>query len=160
MQIYILRHGIAEDQKPGGSDADRALTKEGREKLEAVLKRAAESGVSPSTILTSPFLRATQTAEIAAKILRHVSAPVRTEALIPSGSPRGVWDEIRGYRGADQVLLAGHEPLLGQVASYLLGAPALQIDMKKAALVRIDLEGFRGEPRGVLKWMLTPKLVE
>ncbi|MGI8990927.1 MAG: phosphohistidine phosphatase SixA [Bryobacteraceae bacterium] len=160
MQIYILRHGIAEDQKAGSSDADRALTKEGREKLESVLKRAAESGVSPSTILTSPLLRATQTAEIAAKILKHVTAPVRTDSLIPSASPRAVWDEIRGYRSADQVLLAGHEPLLSHVVSYLLGAPSLQIDMKKAALVRIDLEGFRGEPHGILKWMLTPKLAE
>ncbi|MDQ2898194.1 MAG: phosphohistidine phosphatase SixA [Acidobacteriota bacterium] len=160
MQIYILRHGIAEDQKPGSSDADRALTKEGREKLEAVLKCAAESGVSPSTILASPYLRATQTAEIAAKVLQHVSTPIRTDALIPNGSPRAVWDEIRGYRGADQVLLAGHEPLLSQVVSYLLGAPSLQVDMKKAALVRIDLDGFRGEPRGILKWMLIPKLVE
>ncbi|MDQ6663733.1 MAG: phosphohistidine phosphatase SixA [Acidobacteriota bacterium] len=160
MQIYILRHGIAEDQKPGFSDADRALTKEGREKLEAVLKRAAEAGLSPSTILTSPFLRATQTAEIAAKTLKHISTPVRTDALIPSSSPRAVWDEIREYRSADQLLLAGHEPLLGQLVSYLLGAPSLQVDMKKAALVRIDLEGFRGEPHGVLKWMLTPKLVE
>ncbi|MDQ6704690.1 MAG: phosphohistidine phosphatase SixA, partial [Acidobacteriota bacterium] len=155
-----LRHGIAEEQKPGSSDADRALTKEGREKLEAVLKRAAESGLSPSTILTSPYLRATQTAEIAAKVLKHVSAPVRIDALLPSSSPRAVWDEIRGYRSADQLLLAGHEPLLSQLVSYLLGAPSLQVDMKKAALVRIDLEGFRGEPHGVLKWMLTPKLTE
>jgi phosphohistidine phosphatase SixA len=57
------------------------------------------------------------------------------------------------------LLLAGHEPLLGMTVGYLLGVPALQVDLKKAALVRIDQESFGGAPRGVLKWMLTPRLV-
>jgi len=65
MQIHLGRHGIAEDAKPGGSDAERKLTEEGKQKLRRVLKRARDTGVSPSLIATSPLVRAAETAEIA-----------------------------------------------------------------------------------------------
>ena len=69
MQIYILRHGIAEDAGPGQSDSERALTSEGKKKLRNVLRAAHEAGVTPALILTSPLKRAVQTAELAAEIL-------------------------------------------------------------------------------------------
>ncbi|MDQ6707598.1 MAG: phosphohistidine phosphatase SixA [Acidobacteriota bacterium] len=160
MEIYILRHGIAEDEKPGTPDPQRALTKEGKEKLESVLQRAGDAGVNPSVILTSPYLRALQTAEMAARILKHETEAVRTDSLVPGSSPEAVWNEIRDRRTEAQLLLAGHEPLLSHLVSYLLSAPSLQMEFKKGALVRIDVEGFRGEPHGVLKWILTPKLAK
>jgi phosphohistidine phosphatase len=158
MVIYLLRHGIAEDRSPTGSDAGRRLTDEGKEKLRRVLSRARGAKVQPSLILTSPLVRAIQTAEIAAEELRYTGPLVRTDALVPESSPQDVWEEIRGRRGEDALLLAGHEPLFSATTAYLLGAPSLQIDFKKGALARIDLERFSGEPRGVLQWILTPKL--
>ena len=160
MEIYILRHGIAEDEKPGTPDPRRALTKEGREKLESVLKRAADAGVKPTAILTSPYLRAVQTAEIAARILKHEADAIRTDSLVPGSSPEAIWNDIRAHRTEEQLLLAGHEPLLSHLTTYLLNAPSLRVEFKKGALVRIDVEGFRGDPHGVLKWMLTPKLAK
>ena len=62
MQIYLLRHGIAEDAKPGRPDSERALTDEGRAKLRRVLKRARTADVTPSLILSSPYRRAMETA--------------------------------------------------------------------------------------------------
>ena len=56
------------------------------------------------------------------------------------------------------VLLAGHQPCIGRVVGHLLGAPDLLVDVKKAALIRIDVEGFGAHPRGLLKWMAVPKL--
>lgn len=159
MEIYILRHGIAEDAPPGGSDAQRALTAEGKQKLRKVLDRAAAANVSPSLILTSPLARAIQTAEVAADALGYKQKAAKTNALLPSSSPREVWDELRGHRDETAILLAGHEPMLSQTVVYLLGASGLQVDLKKGALVRIDLDNFKGEPRGVLKWMLVPKVV-
>ena len=156
MRIYVLRHGIAEDAPPGGRDADRALTQEGKRKLRLVLERARRAGVHPDVILTSPFKRAVETAEIAASIFGRNDL-VRTNALVPSGSPQGVWKEIRA-RETDSILLAGHEPLLGALVGFLLGCPALQVQMKKAGLVAIDLDGRAAEPNGVLLWMLIPKL--
>lgn len=158
MEIYILRHGIAENQRPGHSDAERSLTGEGRDKLRLVLGRAREAEVLPSLILTSPLIRAVQTAEIAGEILGYQQKIIRTEALLPSSAPHEVWEEIRGRRNETGLLLAGHEPQLSQLVAFLLGTAALQVDMKKGALVRIDVDQFSGNPRGVLKWMLTPKL--
>ena len=71
-----------------------------------------------------------------------------------------------GVYGAELILLylareqqrAGHEPLMSATVAYLLNSPSLLVDMKKAALVRIDVERPAAEPRGVLKWMLTPAL--
>ena len=63
MQIYLLRHGIAEDASPGQADADRALTPEGIKRLREILKRARTASVAPTVIVTSPYVRARQTAE-------------------------------------------------------------------------------------------------
>jgi len=158
MEIYILRHGIAEVRRAGRSDEDRKLTEEGRQKLRLVLARARKAKAAPSLILTSPLVRAVETAEIAAEVLGYASAIVRTDALLPSSSSRAVWRELRGHAGEAAILLAGHEPLLGETASYLLGATRVIVDLKKGALLRIDVEEPSPEPRGVLQWMLTAKL--
>ena len=158
MLLYLLRHGIAEDHAASGSDADRALTAEGRRKLALVLERAAAAGVRPDVILSSPYVRAEQTAQAAAAALNPKKEPVNVPALTPDGTPEGVWDALRDYREMEQVLMAGHEPLLSQLTAFLLNCPALQVDMKKAALVAIELNAWRGHPHGVLRWMLTPAL--
>jgi len=158
MEIYLLRHGIAEAAKAGAADSERALTEEGKQKLGAVLERAAAAGVKPSVILSSPYRRARETADMAAKTLK-CSKVVETEALAPSSMPEDVWQVICQQKRENAVLLAGHDPLLSQTVGFLLGAPGLQVDLKKAALVRVDQETLRGQPRAILKWMLTPRLV-
>jgi phosphohistidine phosphatase len=158
MEIYLLRHGIAEDQSPSGADADRRLTAEGREKLERVLERARGAKVEPSLIVTSPLVRAVETAEMAAKILRYSGAVLKAKALRPESSPRDVWSEIRAHEDETAILLAGHEPLFSALTAYLLNCPSLQFDFKKGGLVRIDMDRTGAEPRGVLQWALTPKL--
>src|SRR4051812_44732560 len=114
MKIYILRHGAAEDGGPGSSDSERALTDDGREALQGVLLRARNAEVSPSLILASPYVRAVQTAEVAAEILPAHEKVVFTKTLPPDGRPAEVWEEIRSRRNEPQILLAGHEPLLSQ----------------------------------------------
>jgi phosphohistidine phosphatase len=160
MQLYLLRHGIAENGRPGGRDADRALTPEGKKKLRDVLRTAARAGVSPDYILTSPYLRAIETAEIATEVLHFKSDIVQSKALVPESSPEDLWQEVRVYRRAGQVLVSSHEPLLSRAVAYLLSSPSLAVDMKKGGLVRIDLEAFGPEPSGLLKWYLVPKLAE
>lgn len=156
MEIYLLRHGIAEDGRPGSRDSERALTAEGREKLKRVLKRARAAGVGPTLILTSPYKRARQTAEVAAEVLECAAEPVESAALVPNASPHEVWQEIRNHKDEPSLLLASHEPLLSSAVALLLGVPSLQVDMKKAALARVDCGRFGPEPRGLLKWLLTP----
>jgi len=155
VQIYLLRHGIAEDGKPGRPDSERDMTGEGRDKLRRVLKRARTADCSPSLILTSPYVRAVQTAEIAADVFGYKKDLVKTKALVPEASPPDAWEEIRVHRNESAILLASHEPLMSTLAAYLLRSPALQVDMKKGAIVRVDTERFSAEPHCVLKWMLT-----
>lgn len=160
MEIYLLRHGIAEDAGPGHPDSERALTSEGREKLRRVLKRARAGGVSPSLILSSPYKRAIQTAEEAAEVLAYKGKIRRTHALTPNSSPHEIWNEIRECRQETEILLASHEPLMSSLASFLLNSPALAVDMKKAALLRVECDRVTPQPHCVLKWMLVPAVSE
>ena len=158
MQVYLLRHGIAEENRAGKPDADRQLTAEGRRKLRDTLRTVAEADVKPSLILTSSLLRAVQTAEIAASALHYTDESLQTKALLPSSSPEQVWNEIRVHKDESELMLVGHDPLFTQLVGYLLGVPELQIDLKKGAIVRLDFESFGARPKGLLKWFIVPKL--
>ncbi|MEX2264812.1 MAG: histidine phosphatase family protein [Bryobacteraceae bacterium] len=158
MDIYILRHGLAEDPAPGMGDAGRRLVPEGKEKLREVMRLAKNAGVAPAVVLTSPYRRALETAQIAAEILEFQDDLIQTPSLLPASTPEAVWDEIRVHRAAAQVLLVGHEPLLGQLIAHLLAVPALRVDVKKASLTRIDVESFGPRPAGILRWLVTARL--
>jgi phosphohistidine phosphatase len=158
MEVYLLRHGIAEESRPGVRDADRGLTAEGRDKLRRVLKRAHQAGVRPSVILSSPYRRAVETAEIAAETLEYRGEIVKTRVLVPEAPPQEAWNEISSRRAEEAILLASHEPLMSSMAAFLLSSPALQVEMKKGALARVDCGHFGPAPHGVLKWMLTAAL--
>ena len=120
MQIYLLRHGTAEDCRLGLRDADRALIPEGNEKLLRVLRRARAAGVHPGVILSSPYRRAVETAQAAAEALRYSGKIVETAALTPDASPAEAWEEVRTRRDESAVLLASHEPLMSSMAAFLL----------------------------------------
>jgi phosphohistidine phosphatase len=158
LELYLLRHGIAEDHAASGRDADRALTDEGKDKLHKVLKRARKAGVIPTLILSSPLKRAIETAQIAAEELQYKTEIARSNALTPDSTPREVWTEIRAHRDQPSILLAGHEPLFSQTVAFLLGSTRAMVGFRKGALVRIDIASLGAEPRGVLQWMLTAKI--
>jgi phosphohistidine phosphatase len=158
MEIYLLRHGIAEDRSASGRDADRRLTEEGRAKLRRVLERAHAAGVSPSLILSSPLRRAIETAEIAARELGYQGKIVRAAALEPDSSPNQIWDEIRKHSGETAILITGHEPLFSATVAWMLGSTRAMVHFRKGALVRLDVEGLGAAPAAVLEWMIIPKL--
>jgi phosphohistidine phosphatase len=156
MEIYLLRHGIAEDAAPGMADADRALTSAGRQKLRRVLTRARAAKVEPDVILSSPYRRALETAAVAVEALGYSGKVVQTGALTPDANPHETWEEIRARKTETSLLLASHEPLMSALLAFLLNTPALVVDFKKAALARVDCDRFGPEPHGTLKWLLTP----
>jgi phosphohistidine phosphatase len=158
VEIYLFRHGIAENAAAGEPDSSRKLTDEGKEKTAAVARLARTAKVQPSAIISSPYVRAVETARIAAQELGFEGKLITAPELEPHGSPESVWKVISARREDDSILLAGHEPLLSRLAAYLLASPALRVEMKKSALVRIDVDSLRGAPQGVLRWMLIPKL--
>ena len=158
MEIYLLRHGIADDGHAGQPDSERALTSEGKKKLRAVLKTVQQAGIAPSLIITSPYRRALQTAQLAAEILDYKGDLLRSSALEPGSQPSAVWDEIRVHHDEGAILLAGHEPLFSSLTAYLLACPRLRVDFKKGAIACVEVDRFGPEPQGALRWMLTPKL--
>lgn len=157
MEIYLLRHGDADDSLRI-PDQERALTPEGRRKVSAVLSRARAAGAGADLVLTSPLRRARETAALAVEILGVAAPPLPTRALLPEASPEEVWEEVRAHRGQPRLLLAAHEPILSQTIAYLIGAPGAGVEMKKAALARVDVDQFGAAPRGVLRWLMPPAL--
>ena len=157
MEVYLLRHGIAAE-RGAGEDAARELVSDGRRKLRRVLEVAAAAKVAPGLILSSPYRRAMQTAEMSAKALHYRKRILQTDALLPEAAPDAFWELLRSHRHEPAILAAGHEPMLSAAAAWLLGAPTAQIDMKKGSQLRVDLDQFGPHPRGVLRWLLTPRL--
>jgi phosphohistidine phosphatase len=158
MQIYLQRHGIAEDGRPASSDAERALTQDGRRKLRQVLAAAADAGVKPTLIVSSPLKRALQTAELAKQVLGYKADILQTKALAPNSTPEQAWEEIRSHRDEQSIFLVGHNPLFDSLSAYLLGSSDMNIGFKKGAILRVDVESFPVRPKGRLRWYLTPKL--
>ena len=158
MQVYLLRHAIAEEGRVGMNDSDRELTTEGRRRLRETLRALANAEVNPSLILTSPLARAIQTAEIARSVFKTKASVLHTKALTPNSSVEQVWDEIRAHRGEAELMLVGHEPQFSNLAAYLLGTRELRVDFKKGAVLRLDLEAFGAQPRGTLRWFFVARL--
>src|SRR5256885_1079820 len=98
MQIYVLRHGEAEEQETGLADRERKLTAKGKRDLRSVLKLARNAEVAPDLILTSPLRRAQETAAIAAEVLGCKNV-VETRNLLPGASPEQIWKEISSEIG-------------------------------------------------------------
>jgi phosphohistidine phosphatase len=157
MELYLMRHGIAEDAGPGQSDPTRRLTAEGIERARSVLGLARQAGVKPDLILSSPYLRAVQTARLAREELSVPEQIIDFPPIAPHGNPADVWNELRAYSQYSSLMLTGHEPLFSQLAAYFLNAPTLQIDVRKASIIRIDFEILGASPRGVLRWMMVPR---
>ena len=158
MDIYILRHGIAEDVSASGSDRDRVLTAEGIDKTKSSAKAIRKLGLEFDAIFSSPFPRALQTAGIVAAEL-GCSNLVQTRDALASGSrPEAALEDLRKAAvGKASVLVAGHEPMLSAIISILIsGSPHLSITMKKGGLCKLAC--VRPEPGSArLEWLLTSK---
>ena len=162
MELYLLRHGIAEDHSETGRDEDRRLTAEGRRKLESVLERAHAAGASPTAIFSSPLRRALETAELAARGLGYEGRIVRhSRADARFVTARGLEIRARARQKKHLFLLVGHEPLFSAIRPPILS----RIDARHGSIPQrcIDPHGSRRRraamlPEAVLQWMLTPKL--
>jgi len=156
MRLYLLRHAIAENGI-GMPDAQRQITQEGRKKLRKVLHQARSAGVRPDVVLSSPYVRAKQTAEIVIEELRYNGALLESAELTPYANPHKAWEELREHRQSGQVLVVGHNPHLSDLACLLTGARAGAFEMKKSGLACFDLISTGPEPRATLNWLMTPK---
>lgn len=156
--VYLMRHGIAEDPSAGVDDAGRALTREGLRKTVRVVAGLKEIDVRPDLILSSPLRRAVDTAQIAAETLTPEAAVEIFPPLVSGGTAAAVVAGLRRYRGARALLLVGHQPDLGELASYLLtgSTTVVPLPFRKAGVAAITVDALPPETAGVLEWFLTP----
>ncbi len=159
MELYLLRHSFSEERSATGRDADRTLTAEGIANLQRVLELARNAGVRPSLILSSPYARAKQTAEIAARTFEYDGNVLHVPAFAPDSSPFRAWEEIRVHDGEASLLVAAHEPLLSSTVAWFAGSTREMIRFVPAAMVRIDFAELSPHPNGVMRWMISPELV-
>lgn len=153
MELYFLRHAIAADEAPDGSgDAGRHLTKEGAAKMRVAARGLRRLGVQVDALLSSPLARAHETAQIVARELGpelHLS-----DALAPGCDIARLFELLAEHRGAERVMLVGHEPDFSALVGELTGGS--QMVLKKGGLARVDIEVL--EPgAGTLVWLLPPR---
>lgn len=155
MKVYFLRHGIAwERGEWKGADAERPLTSDGIEKLRNTAETLVHLDLGLDAIITSPLVRARQTAEIVAEKL-GLRAKLSEDKRLASGFNQDQLHVIlREHSRANAVMLVGHEPDLSETISKLIGGG--RIVMKKGGLALVELPNAQSR-RGELLWLLPPK---
>ena len=158
MDIYILRHGKAENASPEGGDAARRLTKKGSEEILGVGLWMVAQDLEFDLIAASPLARAQETAAIVAAVLDYKKKPASWDVLVPGGEPDAVCHEISRHAKSSAILLVGHEPLLSSLISRIIsGTEDAGIAMTKGGLAKIRDVSFTERPSGELHWLLTVK---
>lgn len=157
-EIYLIRHAIAEERGDSWpDDAKRPLTEDGTDKMRKAARGLARIGVRFDVILSSPFVRTRQTAEIVAGAFDERPPIVTVESLAPGGSIQSVLSDLERQARRPRVALVGHEPGIGELAARLAGA-RYPIEFKKGAICRIDVKTFPAGP-GKLRWFLNTKIL-
>ena len=158
MDCVFLRHGIAvERDEWEGSDADRPLTERGAKRVAQAATGLSRLHVQPTHVLSSPLIRAIETAKIVHSSLRVRSAIQIVDELLPDAPPNRFLSILHNLPPESCVVCIGHEPQLGMVASVLLsGRATASFPLKKAGACLIELSVPAKPGRGVLRWWLTP----
>ena len=161
MDVYVLRHGVASDRDRLAfhNDDERPLTAKGIRRMGRQARGLNSIGLSLDAIITSPLVRAAQTAEIVHRRLDDPGELVTSPALAPSGDPRALIDEVATkYSSADSVMLVGHEPYLSALISlFVTGDTTPVIRLKKEALCKLRLAYIGYGRCGWIEWSLTPR---
>jgi phosphohistidine phosphatase len=159
MELYFLRHGKAADVGEQGAcdDFSRALTDHGITEMEAEAKALDRLDVRPDLILTSPLVRAKQTAQIVAKRLGLKKDLVETDLLAPGCDLKQLRKLLGAYDSYHKIMLVGHEPDFSSMVGELIGGG--NIEMKKGGLATITIERPFRTGAGVLQWLVPPKIL-
>jgi phosphohistidine phosphatase len=157
MKCYFLRHGIAvEPQAWSGSDFDRPLTREGRDRMEREARAIADLSLDLDCIVTSPLLRAKETAEIVAERLDLQRKLVEDPRLAERFNLERLGAILSAHADAQAIMLVGHEPSMSSTAGRAIGGAS--IELKKAALAGIELED-PASTNGTLFCLIPPRVL-
>jgi phosphohistidine phosphatase len=155
-EIYVVRHGIAVPSEGEIPDALRPLTSKGRRRFRRTARTFARLGRKLDLILTSPLVRAVQTAEILVGAVKDVEVAVLEELDPKSGIERLLDAVARRANDLRAVALVGHEPQLSGLVAVLAGLRANEVQLSKGAIVRLDLADALAPGSADLRWTLNP----
>lgn len=156
MELILLRHGKAEDSNAGG-DFSRVLVEKGREQARQAARLLKAARMLPNIVLTSPLLRARQTADEFCQTAEIPGAVI--QGWLASGmNPETALAELAAFRDFKRVALVGHEPDFSELIQWVLGAHGGSIEVKKGAIACVKIQP--PARRGTLTYLIPPKLAE
>ena len=162
MNLYIVRHAIAVERGSPGyeDDSARPLTDSGRKKMKKIAKGLERLGVELDVILTSPYVRARDTAKILAERYDMMDKIYFSEHLIPPGNFEALVFEIHERYDLANIALVGHEPMLSSLVSWLTtGNTDVRMTMKKGGVAYLTSNTLYEDGRATLEWLLTPSFM-
>ncbi|HEV2119504.1 MAG TPA: histidine phosphatase family protein [Candidatus Bathyarchaeia archaeon] len=156
MIVHIMRHAPIEFGKDLPKVADRHITPEGRKWARNVVRIAKnELGLNPDWIISSPLLRAKETAEIAAEEFNKPSKLVYDDCLLGEREVNETYERLRKLDKTDSVLLVSHQPLLRNLIADLLGAKS-KVGLYSGAIACVQCDTYPKQGKGILLWLLPP----
>jgi phosphohistidine phosphatase len=161
MQLYIVRHGIAIDREDPKCppDPERYLTEEGVEKTKQVARGVVALGATADLLLSSPYVRAMQTAEIFANALEYSKQKIRrTDLLLPGAETSMLFRELAKDKQSSTIFLFGHAPQLDEVIATAVGSKHRLTALKKAGVALVELKRV-SPPSGEILWLAPPKML-
>jgi len=159
MILYLVRHGIAIDRTDPQSppEAERPLTAKGVQKTRSAALGLRALKAKPDVLITSPYVRAAQTAEIFAEALGFAPDKIRvSEALKPAADPAVIVKELSQWK-AKEAMCFGHAPHMDRLFEHLAGARGAFTELKNAGVACLEHVG--GQSRWLLRWLVTPKIL-
>jgi phosphohistidine phosphatase len=158
MDLYIIRHAIAVDEYE--DDSQRPLSDKGKKKMRQIAKGLRTLGVDFDLILSSPYVRAKETAEILADVFKTKADVAFSENLVPMGDPDLLIAEMNEKYSANSVALVGHEPHLTALIGLLVSESAnLDMTLKKGGVCRLSADDLHHSRKATLEWLITPGIL-
>ncbi len=151
MKLYIVRHAAAVDRTADIPEEQRYLTPEGRDYFRRTARTMAQKKVEPDLILTSPLIRAVQTADILAEVLSYDGPLHVADELSPGFDMTALRKLLDAFPSVQELVLVGHEPDLSGVISSLLALPG-GFNLKKGVAVKLCIEPASLHVPATLKW--------
>jgi phosphohistidine phosphatase len=156
MELCLVRHAAAIDRTVDIPEEMRYLVPEGRALFRKTARTMLKRGLEPNLILSSPLVRAVQTAEILAESLEYNGPLVVTNELSPGLDLAGLERILQYYKPVGELVLVGHEPDLGNIAAALMGLQE-GFDFKKGAAVMMKINPDKLQAKAGFKWQAVGK---
>lgn len=159
MELYLIRHATAHALGERGitDDAERPLTEDGEKEARQIGAGLKRRDVRFDVLLTSPLLRARQTAERLLSAWKEAASDLRTcDELAPGFKCRKLAKALARL-GAERVGLVGHQPSLGEWTGWLIGSKKAQLDIAKAGVAHVHCDSLPDKGSGNLVWLVPPE---